>query len=92
MLHELLPNSIRLALLVNPFNPSAQTIFADSKRAAHAIGRELIRAGASTKAELEAAFLKDLEWSVRLEPQVYAARPLAARMAENAARLLSPVM
>ena len=56
LLHELLPKSVRLALLVNPLNPSAQTILAESKRAAHAIGRELISVGASTKAELEAAF------------------------------------
>jgi cardiolipin synthase len=43
-------------------------------------------------AELEAAFSKDLEWSVRLDPKVYCSRPLAAKMAENAARLLSPIM
>jgi cardiolipin synthase A/B len=43
-------------------------------------------------AELEAAFLRDLEWSVRLDPGIYAARPLAAKLAENAARLMSPVL
>jgi cardiolipin synthase len=43
-------------------------------------------------AELEAAFLKDLEWAVRIDPEVFAKRPLAARLAENAARLLSPVL
>jgi len=43
-------------------------------------------------AELEEHYLKDLEWSVRLDPAVYATRPFAARLAENAARLMSPVL
>jgi cardiolipin synthase len=43
-------------------------------------------------AELEEQFLRDLEWSVRIDPDVFARRPVAARLAENAARLLSPVM
>ena len=43
-------------------------------------------------ADMEGAFLKDLEWSVRLDAKVYASRPVAARLAENAARLLSPVL
>jgi putative ABC transport system substrate-binding protein len=56
LLHELLPKSARLALLVNPLSPSARNTIAESQRAAHAIGRELISVGASTKAELETAF------------------------------------
>ena len=47
---------------------------------------------AAAVAELEAAYLRDLEGSVRLEPGVYANRPFSSRMAENAARLLSPVL
>jgi len=43
-------------------------------------------------AELERAYLLDLEVSLRLDPDVYAARPLVARLAENAARLFSPVL
>jgi cardiolipin synthase len=42
--------------------------------------------------ELEAAFLKDLEWSVRLDPELYPKRPLVSRLAENACRLFSPVL
>ncbi len=42
--------------------------------------------------ELEAAYLKDLEWSVRIDPDVYASRPLTGRLAENACRLFSPVL
>lgn len=47
---------------------------------------------AAVVAELEVQYLRDLEWSVRIDPDVYAARPVIARMAENAARLLSPVL
>ncbi|MBX9627251.1 MAG: cardiolipin synthase [Gemmataceae bacterium] len=43
-------------------------------------------------AGLEEHYLKDLEESIRLDPAVYATRPLAARLAENAARLFSPVL
>jgi cardiolipin synthase len=42
--------------------------------------------------EMEDAYLTDLEWSVRLDPEVYANRPLVGRVAENAARLFSPVL
>jgi cardiolipin synthase len=42
--------------------------------------------------ELEDAYLKDLEWSVRLDPELYATRPLIGRLAENACRLFSPVL
>jgi putative ABC transport system substrate-binding protein len=56
LLHELLPKSVRLAVLVNPSNPIARESIAESQRTARAIGRELISVGASTKAELEAAF------------------------------------
>jgi cardiolipin synthase len=47
---------------------------------------------AAAVAELEDHFLEDLGWSVRLDPAVYGARPLVSRMAENAARLMSPVL
>jgi cardiolipin synthase A/B len=47
---------------------------------------------AAVVAELEEQFLQDLEWSVRIDPKVFEARPVAARLAENAARLLSPVL
>ena len=47
---------------------------------------------ADAVAELERHYLEDLEVSVRLEPGVYAQRPLVSRLAENAARLMSPVL
>ncbi|MBO0697103.1 MAG: cardiolipin synthase, partial [Zavarzinella sp.] len=42
--------------------------------------------------ELERQFLKDLEVSIRLDPEVYLHRPFVAKVAENACRLLSPVL
>jgi cardiolipin synthase len=43
-------------------------------------------------AELEAAFLNDLGTAIRLDRAVYAGRPFAGRLLENACRLLSPVL
>ncbi|MBN9519981.1 cardiolipin synthase [bacterium] len=43
-------------------------------------------------AELEEHFLRDLEWAVRIDPEQFARRPFIAKLAENAARLLSPVL
>jgi hypothetical protein len=43
-------------------------------------------------AELEAAFQHDLTTAIRLKPRVYAHRPLAGRVVENACRLMSPVL
>ena len=42
--------------------------------------------------ELERQFLRDLEVSIRLDAEVYVQRPFVAKMAENACRLLSPVL
>jgi cardiolipin synthase len=44
------------------------------------------------QAELERGFLNDLAVSIRLEPKTFAGRPFVAKMAENACRLLSPVL
>jgi len=43
-------------------------------------------------AELEAAFRRDLAASIRLERHVFARRPFAGRLLDNACRLLSPVL
>lgn len=45
-----------------------------------------------TVAQLEEAFLRDFAVSIRLNPEVFAERPLLSRLAENACRLLSPVL
>jgi cardiolipin synthase A/B len=44
------------------------------------------------QAELERGYLNDLAVSIRLQPSVFAGRPFVAKMAENACRLLSPVL
>lgn len=46
----------------------------------------------SVIAELEDAFERDLADSIRLEKAVYARRPFAGRLVENACRLLSPIL
>ena len=43
-------------------------------------------------AELEAAFLKDLDVSVQLDKDEYSKRPWVGQLAENAARLFSPIL
>lgn len=43
-------------------------------------------------AELEEHFLTDLEKSIRLDPLVFDQRPFVSRLAENASRLLSPIL
>lgn len=43
-------------------------------------------------AELEAAFERDLHDAIRLDRDVFAQRPFAGRLLENACRLMSPVL
>jgi cardiolipin synthase len=43
-------------------------------------------------AQLEAAFRRDMATSIRLERHVFARRPFAGRLLDNACRLLSPVL
>jgi cardiolipin synthase len=43
-------------------------------------------------ADLESAFLRDLDDAIRLERHVYARRPFAGRLLENTCRLFSPVL
>jgi cardiolipin synthase len=47
---------------------------------------------AGAVADLEAAFLRDLSNSVRLDREVYRRRPFPGRLLENACRLLSPIL
>jgi len=44
------------------------------------------------QAQMERQFLCDLELSIRLDRDVFARRPFVAKMAENASRLLSPIL
>ncbi len=42
--------------------------------------------------ELERGFLNDLAVSIQIDPKTFSGRPFVAKMAENACRLLSPVL
>jgi putative ABC transport system substrate-binding protein len=56
LLHELLPAEKRMGMLINPTNPVTQTVSADMKRAAAALGIELEAIEAHNDEEIERAF------------------------------------
>jgi len=57
LLHDLVPKSVRIAVLVNPANaPIAETTLRDIPEAARALGLQIHIVNASTSREIEAAF------------------------------------
>jgi len=57
LLHDLVPNAVRIAVLVNPANaPTAEAVLRDIPEAARAIGLQIQFLNASTGREIEAAF------------------------------------
>ena len=56
LLRELLPAATTVALLINPNNPSAETVSRELQAVARTIGLEVHVLHASTEAELDAAF------------------------------------
>jgi putative ABC transport system substrate-binding protein len=57
LLHELLPKAVRIAILVNPGNAAAaQATLEDARKAALALGLQILAFYASTSLEIEAAF------------------------------------
>src|SRR5262249_26566721 len=56
LLRELLPHATTIALLINPNNPSAETVSRELQAVARTIGLEIHVLHASTEAELDAAF------------------------------------
>jgi putative ABC transport system substrate-binding protein len=56
LLHELVPKAVRIAVLLNPANPSAETDLQDLQEAARAIGLQTHVLHASTSDEIDAAF------------------------------------
>src|SRR5215471_13003811 len=56
LLHELLPVAMRFAVLVNPNNPSTESVIADLQAAALTIGRQIEVLTASTNREVDTAF------------------------------------
>jgi putative tryptophan/tyrosine transport system substrate-binding protein len=56
LLHDLLPNAVRFAMLVNPGNPNADPLARDAQAAGLAIGRQIEILAASTARDIDAAF------------------------------------
>ena len=56
LLHDLLPNSVRFAVLLNPDNPNAETLARDAQAASLAVGRQLEIVAAHTARDIETAF------------------------------------
>src|SRR5271155_323272 len=56
LLHDLVPKAVRIALLVNPANPSAEPTLRDMQEAAPAIGLQIQTLNATTIGEIDAAF------------------------------------
>jgi putative tryptophan/tyrosine transport system substrate-binding protein len=56
LLHDLVPKAVRVAVLVNPTNPSAETTLRDAKEAAAAIGLQIRILKATTIGEIDAVF------------------------------------
>jgi putative ABC transport system substrate-binding protein len=56
LLHELVPTATNIALLINPTNPSAETLSRDLRAAARTLGVELHVLGASNERDIDDAF------------------------------------
>jgi len=56
LLHELVPASSSLAILLNPSSPQAQTQEKQAQQAAQVVGRQVLVLKASTEQEIEGAF------------------------------------
>ena len=61
LLHELLPGATRFAVLVNPNNPTTESVIADLQAAALTIGRQIEVLSASTNREMDTAFASALQ-------------------------------
>jgi putative ABC transport system substrate-binding protein len=58
LLHEMLPTATRIAFLVNPGNPNAETNIADVQAAARLIGVQILQIDVSREEDFSAAFEK----------------------------------
>jgi len=56
LLHDLIPNAVRIAVLVNPVNPSVDTTLREVQEAAPTLGLQIQVLKASTIGEIDAAF------------------------------------
>jgi putative ABC transport system substrate-binding protein len=58
LVHELLPTTSVLAVLINPTNPTAETVSKDAQSAARALGQTVHILNASTEGEIDIAFAR----------------------------------
>jgi putative tryptophan/tyrosine transport system substrate-binding protein len=63
ILHGLVPATAAIALLVNPANPTADSVVQDTQEAAHALGRRLSVLRASNEREIDTAWAGVVEQS-----------------------------
>ena len=56
LLHEMVPQAARIALLVNPQAPGADSQFEEAQAAARTLSQEIVVVKASSEADLDAAF------------------------------------
>jgi ABC-type uncharacterized transport system substrate-binding protein len=56
LLRDLLPNAVRVAVLVNPSNPNAESLAKDAQSAGLAIGQQIEILAARTARDIDAAF------------------------------------
>jgi putative tryptophan/tyrosine transport system substrate-binding protein len=85
LLHELLPTTTVMALLVNPTNPSAEIQSSDVLAAAHSLGLELHVLNASNERDFDAVFAKLIQ--MRAGGLVISADPFFTAREEQLAAL-----
>jgi ABC-type uncharacterized transport system substrate-binding protein len=94
LLHELLPAATRLAVLVNPKNPTSKTINSDLQSIAAITGQQIEVLNASTESDINTAFANLAERQVGallIQPDnLFLMRP--AQLITLAARTAAPVM
>ena len=56
LLHEMVPRAARIALLVNPQAPGAESQFEEAQTAARILSQEIVTVKASSETDLDAAF------------------------------------
>jgi len=62
LLHELVPNAVRIGVLVNPINPTTTVALNEVKAAAPSLGLDLHFVNASTEREIDTAFAAIVQW------------------------------
>jgi putative ABC transport system substrate-binding protein len=62
LLHEMVPRAARIAVLVNPANPKAETIVRNATKTARVLGRDIKVFNAKTVGEIDTAFAALVAW------------------------------